>query len=207
MSVDRRYTIVGLTLVELLLAIFLMSLVSLVLSQTFAVGTDAYHRGRRTLRGLGDARSASHAMVAAVRSIRPDTENIKLVPGVLGSTFSFLRRSRSGIEENTFSARADRGQTKLWFRRRWPVGDGTDNGGSPFPVARDISGFGVEFVLPDMRRSDRWPLRTTSSDTPPRLVEFKIHRGAGRVFESAAYIRADLESLTLAADTSTESDT
>ena len=44
----------GVTLIELLLAIFLMSLVSVALSQTFAAGTDAYLRGRKAIRNVGE---------------------------------------------------------------------------------------------------------------------------------------------------------
>ncbi len=195
---------IGLTLIELLLAIMLMGLVSVVLSQTFAVGTDAYRRGKRALRGLGEDRVAAHTLVDALRSARPAAGKVKLESGTLGSSIHFLRKLRAGLEENGFTVSTRDGSPKIWFHRQWPPGSAVGGaGGVSFPVVRDVTGFGISFVLPADRRTAKWPV-SSLTDTPPRHVEFTILHPDGRQYESAVYLRVDPEALTSAADSSSD---
>ena len=193
----------GLTLIELLLAVMLMGLVSVVLSQTFAVGTDAYHRGRRALRGLGQVRVASHTFVESARSMFPKSGKIKLESSALGSKIDFIRQGRTGLEENGFVRATVRGKSSLSFRRQWPPSGDADKGGNEFPLVPEIAEWSVSFRLPDHRLTDRWPPQT-SSDTVPRLIEFKLRHAVGGIFESAAYLRIDPEAFALASDTSSD---
>lgn len=194
----------GVTLIELLLAIFLMSLVSVALSQTFAVGTDAYLRGRKAVRSLGDARAAARTLVDAVRSASMTSDRIELERKAEGSAFHLLRWSRAGLEENGFFPSKASGSNQIHFRREWPAADELSKGGAAFPVARQASAFQVRMVREDGRSIDRWPSLSSAADTPPRLVRFTFRQPDGAIFESASYARVDPESLTAVSDTATD---
>lgn len=193
----------GLTLIELLLAVMLMGLVSMALSQTFSVGIDAYRRGRMHLRIAGQARVASHALVEAGRSMHPQPGKIKLESRARGSSLNLIRRGRAGLEENGFALASDKGKFNLQFRRQWPVESDVTKGGVTFPLMRDVSEFSMVLRRPDKRVVDAWP-SGAKSDTVPRLLEFKLRRSDGVFFESAAFARVDPEVITLAADTGSD---
>lgn len=194
---SRSLAVSGMSLIELLLAVGLIGLISVVLAQTFSVGIDAYHRGQRTLKTMSKVRAASNVWAESVRSLIPDSDRIRLAPtSASGSSFNFVRQTGYGPEENGFALEQSRAVAGIQLRREWPASGGLDQGGQKIPLIQGVSSLSFSFRRPDRRALSEWPV-TPPSDSPPRLVEMSMTLDDGRVYPTAAYVRIDAEVLWL----------
>lgn len=185
------------SLIELLLAVGLIGLISVVLAQTFSVGIDAYHRGQRTLKTMSKIRATSNVWAESVRSLIPDSDRIHLArSSAEGASFNFIRQTGYGLEKNDFFSERTGAGIRIQLRREWPASGGLDQGGQKIPLVQGVSSLSFSFRRPDRRALSEWPV-TPPSDSPPRLVEMSVTLDNGRVYPTAAYIRIDAEALWL----------